>query len=103
MLVLFLALGFPFCTGFDRLFEGDVAVPRSHTDQEAPSAFILSPSKLWSGGFVPYSFETLSLANGEEEPIFSAKDKQLIKEAMTHISKMVPCIKLRWINFIFTI
>ena len=81
------------CSG--ELIEGDVAVPRSQTGGNVKDSFLLDSSQLWSNGIVPYLFETLQLENGEEEPIFSEDNKQMMRDAMAHISEQVPCLKFR--------
>ena len=82
-----------YCCG--ELIEGDVAIPRSQTGGKVEDSFLLDSSQLWSNGIVPYLFETLQLENGTAEPIFSDEHKQMIKDAMAHISEQVPCIKFR--------
>ena len=81
------------CSGL--LIEGDVAVPRSSAGDKVSNSFVSDPSQLWTNGIVPYLFETLQLENGTAEPIFSDEHKQMIKDAMAHISEQVPCIKFR--------
>ena len=82
-----------YCSG--DLIEGDVAIPRSQTGGKIKDSFLLDSSQLWSNGIVPYLFETLQLENGEEEPIFSDNNTQMMRDAMAHISEQVPCIKFR--------
>ena len=84
-----------FSRGLDALVQGDVAVPRSTTGEKVRDSFLLNPSQLWSNGLVPFVFETLQLEGGGEEPIFSDQHKQIIRDAMAHISEQVPCIKFR--------
>ena len=82
----------PFCRGLE---EGDVAVPRSSSGETVRESFIMDPSQLWPDGKVPYLFETLPLEDGGEEPLFHEDHKQMMREAMSHINKMVPCIQFR--------
>ena len=83
----------PLSRGLEQLLEGDVAVPTSSTGDTVQDSFLLAPSKLWSNGIVPYLFEKLPLEGGGEESIFSDYHKQMIREAMAHISEKVPCIQ----------
>ena len=81
------------CSGV--LIEGDIAVPSFSTGGDVRNSFLLNSSQLWSDGIVQYLFETLTLHNGEEEPLFSDDHKQMIRYAMFHISGQVPCIAFR--------
>ena len=95
MFIFLLFVTLPLCSSVDKLMEGDVALPRSSTGEEVRGSFLLDNSQLWSNGIVPFVFETLQLVNGGEEPLFSDQHKQLIREAMSKISKRVPCIRFR--------
>ena len=95
MLIFVLVVSLPLCRGLDSLLEGDVAVPRSPTGGKVRDSFLLAPTQLWSNGVVPFLFETLPLENGGEEPIFNDGHKQMIRDAVNHISQKVPCIKFR--------
>ena len=103
MLKLVLISSLHFCIGFDTLLEGDVAMPRSPAGMKVEDTFLLNTNQLWSNGVVPFIFEKLLLEGGGEEPIFSDKNKQMIRKAMAHISEKVPCIKFRYEFYIFTL
>eukprot|EP00092_Neocalanus_flemingeri_P028146 GFUD01030567.1.p1 GENE.GFUD01030567.1~~GFUD01030567.1.p1 ORF type:complete len:516 (-),score=125.26 GFUD01030567.1:65-1612(-) len=89
------------CRPFDELMEGDVATPRSPSGEKVKDSFILDSNQLWTGGVVPYKFEMLPLDDGGEEPLFSDKDKEMIEEALNHISEMVPCIQFKKVKSSF--
>ena len=95
MLLLMLFVSVPVSRGFDILLEGDIAKPRYSSMENVRDSFLQSPSKLWSNGLVPFRFEMLLLEDGGIEPIFRDEHKQLIRDAMSHISEKVPCIKFR--------
>ena len=93
MIFVVIGITLPLCSG---LMEGDVAVPRSLTGGKVRDSFLLDASQLWSNGIVPFRFETLALEDGGVEDIFSDDHKQLIREAISHISTHVPCLVFRF-------
>ena len=88
-------------TALSSLIQGDIAIQidqkrdTNQGQQDIAYAFVKLKTRIWMGGYIPYTFKPFVFSDGNTEPAFSESTKNMIKNGLQHISEMVPCLKLR--------